>query len=177
MHPIILQLAGLLDQKITDENQERGLDGLPPLPFLEITVLGQFALFLHPDLSEKLHLQATVDFDAWVTPSWLSRRIFHESIAQLGLHYDSLSHEIWIPQDASRRTLYESELLKIETFDPLDILVSKAVKAANKNRYLLIHALSHFGEPLIARLRSYKVDIEGLLNEPVHEPINKPKKN
>lgn len=159
------QLVARLETKILGENRERAVENLPPLPRLEMVLLGQFSLLIRDQIAERIPLLATADLDAWINPEWVTKRILSETLNELGLRYDELSKEIWMPKDAKREVLYESQLVKIEAFSVLDVLVSKAVKAAKKNRYLLQHALVLFGAELEQRLRQYNVNPEDFLDE------------
>lgn len=155
MMPFLPRLIAKLEEQIQTENNERIREHLPILPRLKITLLGQIALMVQD--TRGIPVAATADFDAWVPGEWESKRIFLDTLRSFGLQYDKLSREIWMPEEAKPYVVHESPLLLIETFRPIDIFVSKAVKAPEKNKFLLRHALAVFGEELEKRLEQHGV--------------------
>lgn len=145
------------------ENNGRALDSLAPLPRLEITLLEQISLLVRSEVTNKIPLASTSDFDAWITSSWELKRILTSTLEKFGLHYDQLSKEIWMDPDAKKEILYESDLLKIEAFHPIDVIVSKALKAPEKNKFLVQHGLLLYGSALEEKLKKFNIDKERFL--------------
>jgi len=84
------------------------------------------------------------------------RTIVKTGISKLGLEYDDLSKEIWIPEGASFKLLYETSILKIEILEPFYVFLSKAIKAPEKNKQLILQAISLYGVKLL-----YAIDKNG----------------
>ncbi len=155
----------VFEEKVIIINKERAIDSLPPLPRANIKILGQVALQVYPGVSDALHLVRTRDFDALLEGDWSIRSIIRECIAELGLMYDELSREIWIPPHAKFEVFYESLLLKIEVLEPIAVLTSKAVKAPEKNKFLLQQAIAHYGEKLVTQIEFHGGNIKFILAE------------
>lgn len=156
---MILQLIHSLERKILLLNSERATDNLRPLGRVELKVLGQFGLMLHPEASQKLHLIKTRDFDALITADWSIRAYLREELARLALDLDELSSEIWMPPETKCWVLHESELIRCEVAEPIFILASKAIKAPEKNRQLIEDAIGLLGEPLIKLIKKHGGEI------------------
>jgi hypothetical protein len=138
-----------LDEEITMANREREEDGLPPLGILHLQILGQSALLFNPDISGLVTLVQTRDLDALILGDWSLRTIVKRAIRKLGLEYDDLSKEIWLPPEASFLMLHENHLMKIEALEPFCVFLSKAVKAPEKNRQLIVQAIAMYGKRLL----------------------------
>lgn len=138
---------------------ERASDGLPQLAKVELKVLGQMALFANEYASASLDLVQTKDLDAIIEGDWVVRSMFKETLRHHGLVYDDLSDEIWIPPEATFDEYYNSSLLRVLVLSPLYVLVSKAVKAPEKNKQLITQAISVWGESLIEKIEEYGQDV------------------
>ena len=149
-----------LTKRLSQINLERAQDGLPALRKFEIQLLGQMALQLNPDFPKEIMLASTTDLDALVVGDWAARVALKESLSQQGLLYDELSTEIWIPPGAKFVTLFESALVQISALEPIAVLVSKAVKAREKNRFLVAQALKHFGNELSTQIEEHAGDLQ-----------------
>lgn len=148
---LIDELISEVTSKLSAENIERRESGVPELPLYGIKILGQMSLLMDPDASKLLPLAMTVDLDALLTGSRQEsylRTILKEILNKRGLDYDDLSSEIWLPSDAIFIKYFENHLLIVERLDPISALTSKAIKAPEKNKELLRHALGVYGEPL-----------------------------
>lgn len=97
-----------------------------------------------------LKVVQTADLDALLVGDWTGKRILQRCLADLDLVYDEHSTEAWIPPGATFTQLYRSDRLIVEVLDPLWCLVSKAVKAPAKNRYLIQDAIAMYGEELVS---------------------------
>ncbi|MBX7137390.1 MAG: hypothetical protein K1X83_05350 [Oligoflexia bacterium] len=153
MNELLGKLAQQIEAKLTVLNQERLKDGLLSLSLAEISLLGQFSLIVNPEVNSKLQLANTVDVDALLKCDWSARTAIKEVLLGLGFVYDEHSEEIWIPPNSKFILLYESSNLRIEAIEPLFALVSKAVKAPHKNRFLIQQAIGIYGSPLIRCIR------------------------
>jgi len=78
----------------------------------------------------------------------MAQSTFKTVIARNGYRFDDLATQIWLPKNATFHTIYESEILIVKTVDPISALISKAVKAKEKNRGLIKQALTKLGDEL-----------------------------
>jgi predicted nucleic acid-binding protein len=145
---IIDQIIEELESLLDSANKQRENMGTPPFKKAEITILGQFSLLMDKSASTLLPLAATADLDALVTGDSIARTLLQSIIKTKALVLDDLSGEIWIPKEAKFIEYYESPLLKVKYLDPISALVSKAIKAKEKNRILVAEALKHYGDSL-----------------------------
>jgi hypothetical protein len=81
-----------------------------------------------------------------------------------GLVYDELSKEIWLPDNAIFIPYYSSENLTVSYLDPISALTSKAIKAREKNRFLIRRALEVFGKALTQEITRYGGDLNYFRN-------------
>lgn len=142
------------------ENLERNEMGAPPVKKTIINILGQMSLLLNETTSTSLPLMATADIDAIIKGDTIVRQYLLNIIKPKGLRLDDLSSEIWIPEDATFHEYYESNLLKVNYIDPISALTSKAIKAKEKNRFLIKHALKYYGNSLSNKILFYGGDIK-----------------
>ncbi len=159
MNALLHTLIRSLDEEISFINQERNADDLGPLPQVHLRLLGQSALLFNPEISERMTLIQTRDLDALIEGDWSSRSLIKRAIAKLGLVYDDLSKEIWIPPKASFIVLFESVSIKLEALDPFYVFLSKAVKAPEKNKQLIMQALLLYGDALAQAITKHGGDI------------------
>ena len=123
-----------LNSRLTELNAERQSEELPLLNPIKIKILGQFSLLINPAIEGKLHPTATVDVDALLSCEWICKVEFKRLLQEHGYAYDELSNEIWIPQDAQFVEIFRSRFVWCDSLSPLDALVSKAIKAPEKNK-------------------------------------------
>jgi hypothetical protein len=156
---ILKKILEALDHTIESENQRRRADGSFGLPVAKITILGQFGLMSHPDKElAKLSLVATLDVDAWIEANEFIRNEFRRLLAGEGFEYDDDSEKIWVPKETTYTEIFTSARLSCEVIDPIFSLVSKAIKAKEKNRILIRQALSVYGERLRNLILKYGGD-------------------
>ncbi len=135
-----LSLFQALDARIEAMNHKLRMDGLVPLPKSRIRLLGQISLLVQESVS--LALTQTVDVDAELVMDYLVKEELKVLLRNDGLVYDEDSHLIWIPDGAKFLLLMDLPHLTVEVLDPESALVSKAVKAPQKNRQLLRQAIA-----------------------------------
>ena len=157
---LISKLIEEMEQRIGHLNYERSKEDLPPLSRPTITLLGQFALFADPIARQELDLRSTRDLDALLEGDWIVRSVLKESLNSQGLEYDDLSSEIWMPEEAICTVIHESSQLLLKAYDPLSVIVSKAIKAPARNRFLVAQAILLYGERLIELITKYGGDLE-----------------
>lgn len=144
----IAELVNSLRQSIASINAERQQDNAPPLDRIEIRILGQMSLLLDEAAVAALSPVATFDFDVVIKGGWIARRILKEILSEHRLELDDLSSEIWMPPETKYISVHHSDSLLVERSEPLYTLVSKAIMAPAKNRFLIKRALAVYGEPL-----------------------------
>ncbi len=124
-----------------------------------LRILGQVSLLVQPEVSAKLRPFATTDVDGLIEGEvGLCRAQLKEVLSKYGLEFDDLSTEIWLPRTATYKQIFSGQKLTVEALDPVSALVSKAVKAPEKNRILIANGMMVYGEELIQELDFYKVD-------------------
>lgn len=157
---IFIKILKDLETHIVALNKERALESLRMVPLVEIVLLGQMSLLINPEINTSLNLVATRDVDALLKAEWSIKKRFLEILKHYGFEYDELSSEIWLPKETTFSTFYDSDYLVCKRIDPLYALVSKAVKAPEKNRILIRAALAKYGEELALLIRKYEGDLE-----------------
>lgn len=156
MLEILPQLIKSLSLKIDSINEERRRDEIEVLPPAELKILGQMALMANSEINQKIHLTATKDLDALIVGPWSVRLALKDLLNEFGLILDESSQEIWIPPNAKYLQFYQDQKLTVYLLDPLSVLVSKGVKAPEKNRFLIEEALTIYGHELSDLITKYK---------------------
>lgn len=144
----LASLARMIERAISQLNDERQYEELAILKTARILLLGQYALMVHPVASKVLQLTMTRDVDALIDADWSQRMVIKRIIEEQGFVYDELSTEVWIPPHATYEVLHESSSLVIQVLNPIYVLTSKAIKAPQKNRFLIQQALAYYGREL-----------------------------
>lgn len=152
-----------LDERIDECNKERTQDGLPPLSTCKIVIMGQVSLFLDVRARDSLELNVTRDVDAVLEGDWFVRNEFKKLLKEHQLIYDELSDQIWLPEEFETEFFFKGTSVHCERVLPLYVITSKAVRALEKNRSLVIDSISEYGSELIVLLEKYGVDVERLL--------------
>ncbi len=130
------------------------------MPFGEIKLIGQFGLLSHPESKKAYALRATKDIDAIVERGSFLAMAFVKIVTRLGLEFDELSGEAWIPPEATYEKLHSGRYFDILVLKPEFILLSKAVKAPEKNGPLIVEALEKLGSEFENSLIKHGADME-----------------
>lgn len=146
--------------KLEEENISANVESRPRVRPTELRIVGQMSLLLNPKVNSRLRLFATRDVDALILGERSVRTLLKMALKERNFAFDDLSTEIWIPDGATSEVLRTHDLLVCSVLDPISALVSKAVKAKEKNRILIRNALVTFGEELRTKLISHNVDLE-----------------
>lgn len=160
---LVNQIIESLNASLEAENLERESNNLARLPLFQIRVLGQMSLLMDEEAVKVLPLVMTADFDAVIVGSQNKSRlriILKDVLKEFRLDYDDLSTEVWLPPTAEFLTYFENSLIKVERVDTLSALTSKAVKASERNRELIRHALTVFGQKLESQITMYGGDLK-----------------
>jgi hypothetical protein len=145
MAPVREQLEEIfheLNERVTAIAQERAEDGLRPIPKANVKILGQMSLLASVEVSAVLSLAQTGDMDALVTMEHVVLAELRKILTKNGLVYDDDSDLIWIPPGATFAELLDLEHVQVSLIDAESALVSKAVKAPQKNKQLMREAIA-----------------------------------
>lgn len=161
----ILEILKSLDEWIQEE--KNGPESFRIKPINEIVLLGQVALLIDDQVRSSLNPVATIDVDAWLEMDFAVEIEFKKRLVEKGLELDLLSKEIWLRNNYEKELFYEGEYLTCYKVAPLDLLLSKAIKAPKKNKKLIQSALvdDEIGEELIRLIESEGGDLGYFLNE------------
>jgi hypothetical protein len=99
-------------------------------------------LLVHEKASAILNLTQTADLDATLTMDDTVKEELKSLLRNNGYMLDEDSNLIWIPEGAEFLPFLELNNLVVESIDPESALVSKAVKAPEKNRQLIRQAIA-----------------------------------
>jgi hypothetical protein len=146
-----------LDQWVARENVRGPAEGTPTHKKCKIRVLGQAALF-NADLG--LTLTATQDLDAYADYDWAVQQELERLLAKEGKILDPHGHEIWMPRETQYAPVYEGTYVDAFVADPDAVLISKACKAPEKNKALIIEYLAKgASERFFELAKKYAVDL------------------
>ncbi len=159
------QIIDKLENKITETNEERVRDNGFRLPKAKITLLGQFSLIANPKISALLNIPATMDVDAKIEADLVIKNLFVQILKEENLKYDEDSGLIWIPNGSTFETLHDTNLLTVAAISPIYGILSKAIKAKEKNRILVGDAIAIFGEKLVELIVHYGGDPQYFLKD------------
>lgn len=142
-----------LNKRVENENKERDLRGARRIPQTRIEILDQTSLLLQPELTVKLTLAQTGDLDAQLQADHFVKQNLKEILPDYGFIYDEDSFLIFIPEGSHFSTFLALAVIEVVVIDPESALVSKAVKAPEKNIQLIRQAIASEEYPnLVSRL-------------------------
>ncbi|MBI3018116.1 MAG: hypothetical protein HYY62_09060 [Deltaproteobacteria bacterium] len=147
-----------LDVWVRNENKERSSQGTLLLRKTIIRILGQTAL-----LEAKLQLEmvGTVDVDAYIEGEHVVRKQFDELLQKRKHHLDPDSEKVWMPPETEYQIFYQGECIDGFLAHPDDVLISKALKAPERNRSLLISYLAQGASKKFLKLaKKYHLDLK-----------------
>ncbi|OUR97376.1 hypothetical protein A9Q84_13710 [Halobacteriovorax marinus] len=153
-----------LDKWIEDMNEQSLTEGFNFNPNCSITILGQMGLLVDEEIAIQLNPVATVDLDAWVKSESSITQELKSLLSKNGLILDELSNEIWLPEEYEVEDFYISDRITCLKVKPLYLLVSKAIKAKEKNRILVKEAIGIFKEELVDMIIKYGGDPSYFIN-------------
>ena len=151
-----------LDVQLVSENTQLRTDGFPGIRSCEFRLLGQSALL---EAKLKLHLNATTDIDAYTNADWYVIERLGELLQNEGLHFDTLSKEIWMPEETTYTELFNGQVVNLLCADPVFVMVSKALKAPRRNLQLIADYIAQDPASEFFPLCSkYQIILEDVLN-------------
>lgn len=130
-----------LDQRIERMAEDRAESGGLKITRAEVKVLGQMSLLSNDAVSSQIALAETGDLDALLKTEYIIERELRAILKEHGLVYDESSGEIWIPPGARFEPLFDFKHVVVTRLDAESALVSKAIRAKEKNRLLIRQAL------------------------------------
>jgi hypothetical protein len=142
MKEALKEVFNKLDVWITEQNREREQEGSVRIGKCEIKLLGQMSLMAQEKVAAVLHLFQTRDVDAKLEK--MDHAVKQKLVSLLAakrLVYDEDSHLVWIPKGSKFETLFDYKNFSVTVIDPESALVSKAVKAKEKNKQLIQDAI------------------------------------
>ena len=158
MGEVFSELCLKLDQWMARENVHARAEGTPTHEKCTIRVLGQAALFI---AELELTLTATQDLDAYADYDWAVQQELERLLAKEGKVLDPRGHEIWMPRETQYAPLYEGTYVDAFVADPDAVLISKACKAPEKNKALIIEYLAKGASKRFFGLGTkYAIDLE-----------------
>jgi hypothetical protein len=158
---MLVAIVQQLDDWVATQNIEARAEGLLGQRRCRIRLLGQMALV---EAEAPLHLVATNDVDAYTDCDHATQKELERLLVQVGKTLDPLGQKIWMPRETQYRRLFQGLFVTLEVADVDAVLVSKALKAPQKNRSLLTEYLARGPSPRFLTLaRKYKVDLEQFL--------------
>lgn len=167
MEKLIKEIFTKLDKCVEEENLRRREDGGLPLKKSKVIILGQTSLLLDKKLSAKLDLLQTADLDAKLEMEYFVKQKLQELLTENGLVYDEDSEKVFIPKGSKQLNLFDLKNVVVKRLDSESVIVSKAVKAPEKNRQLVQSSVVQAGmfENLISRIEAEGGDLNKILNK------------
>jgi hypothetical protein len=158
---VLKAIAQQLDRWIAEQNRSCRQDELPLLASCTIKILGQAAL-LEAQVPLTLAVTNDVDVRANYVPS--VERAFERLLAQAGRTLDSVGHEAWMPRETRYTEHFVGPFVRLLLAEPDAILLSKALKAPEKNRALITEYLAlGASERFLDLTEKYHLELEQFL--------------
>jgi hypothetical protein len=155
---MIRSVAEKLDAWMMARNLEARAEGVLQLRPCRIRILGQMALL---EGGASLTLALTRDVDVYADWEHEVQSEFRRLLAREGLDLDPLGDEIWMPGETEYADLYRGRYATVQVADIDSVLLSKALKAPEKNRALLVEYLAGGpSERFLKMAEKYGLDLE-----------------
>lgn len=158
---VLKKVFSELDKRINELNQQRRVEGLAGLSQAQVQLLGQMSLLVNAKVSAILALAQTADLDAVIKTEFLVKEELKKILKQEGLIYDEDSALIWIPPGSRFKEVFRFKNVIVFSIDAESALVSKAIKAPEKNKQLVRQAIASGIFPnLVDRILANDGDLE-----------------
>jgi hypothetical protein len=138
-----------LNTRIERLNRVRRDKGLLSTPKSKVQILGQMSLLANEKVSLLLSLAQTGDFDAFLRMDHAVKIELLQLLKREHLIYDEDSSLVWIPPRARFELMLDLNHVLVELINPESALVSKAVKAPEKNKQLIREAITSGAFPTL----------------------------
>lgn len=158
---MLLEIAKKLDDWVASQNLEAASQGFLRLRPCRIRVLGQIALL---EGGAPLTLAATKDVDVYANYDSGIEAEFRRLLAQRGLELDPLGEEVWMPKETEYTSIFSGQYVELQLAEVDAILISKALKAPQKNRLVITEYLSTgASRRFLSLAKKYRVDLESFV--------------
>lgn len=158
---MLAELARQLDMWVVAENVRRRAEGGPRLRPCEIRVFGQSALL---EQRLPLALAATRDVDVRANYEYAVEVQLRRLLEARGRSLDPVGREAWMPRETRWLPAFEGEFVRLLLAEAEAVLLSKALKAPNKNRNLLLEYLAVGpSDRFLYLAQKYQLDLEQFL--------------
>ena len=158
---VLVNIAERLETFVVERNLEARREGLLVLRPCVIKLLGQAALL---EAKVSLTLALTNDVDVYADYEFAVEQEFRRLLAKEGRELDSLGSEVWMPVETAYQPLFVGQYVTLLVADSESVLLSKALKAARKNRLLLTEYLASGPSARFLKLaQKYRLDLEQFL--------------
>jgi len=158
---MLIEIAEKLNDWVVARNIEASSGAGPRHRPCTIKVLGQTALI---QAGVALAIAATKDVDVFADYDYAVEREFARLLAMAGYELDPVGHEIWMPSETKYTKVFKGRFVQLLVADPEAILLSKALKAAAKNRPLIVEYLAKGASARFLELAGkYHLDVEQFL--------------
>lgn len=152
-----------LDAWIDAENNEARLRGYAELPHCEFRIVGQIAIQL-ADLN--IQIARTNDFDAFNNAKHEVLKELAKLLAAHNLELESLSHNIWMPEETIYRPFFEGDFVTVYRAMPEFVMTSKSRFALQKNKILVRQYIaSSPPQSFFDMCQKYKINLEKILED------------
>lgn len=142
MNETFKKIFTTLNDRVETQNKQRREIGSRLIQRSSITILGQTSLLIQEKLTYMLSLAQTGDLDAKMDAEYVVKENLKEILPEYGLLYDEDSELIFIPKNSKFNPFMNLSLVEVKVIDPESALVSKAVKAPQKNIQLIRQAIA-----------------------------------
>ena len=147
-----------LDAWVDAANREAAAEGVRRLPSSTVHLLGQTALL---ESRVDLTLTATQDVDVYADCPWVVRKELERLLKHRGKVLDPHGSEVWMPEETLYEPVYEGDWVTGLVAQADFVLLSKALKAPEKNRALIVEFLAEGATPRFLDLsEKYDLDLE-----------------
>lgn len=151
-----------LDEWVERANRGALAEGMAPVRPCTIRLLGQMALLEAAALS--LTLVATQDVDVYADFDWAVRKELERMLERDGRVLDPLGHEVWMPEETEYDLVFDGRWVRGFVAQPDFVLLSKALKAPEKNQPLIVELLATGASTRFYELAErYELDLEQFL--------------
>ncbi len=158
---VLRQVARQLDDWVAQRNREARAQRLLITRPCKVRVLGQTALM---EAGVQLTLAATRDVDVTADYESAVEAEFRRLLQKQGRELDALGHDIWMPKETRYSELYSGRWVTVLLADAESVLLSKAHKAPDKNRSLIVEYLaSGASRRFLDLAEKYDVNLEQFL--------------
>lgn len=137
-----MEIFNKLNDQLEADNAERREESSRLIQKALIKILGQTSLLIQPELTYQLSLVQTGDLDAKLDAEHAVKTRLKEILPEYKFIYDEDSEMVFIPDGSSFAEFVDLSMVKVLVIDPESALVSKAVKAPDKNRQLIREAIA-----------------------------------